>query len=112
MSKKTYQIQELKDTYKRCGCSLSKNPQYVLVGELYTKEYGLMMGILAAANNEFHARVIKKEIQKYRGKCNIEITEYHPTKKATFRIDIYKAILRKTKENLLKEKNLCQLKRI
>lgn len=81
-------IPELREVIMRYGCRLSENPPFVLVGQYNSKEIGPIMGILAAANNEFHAFLLRREFRK-NGNCDIEKTEYH-SGKATFSIEMYK----------------------
>jgi len=81
-------IPEIRPFIERYGCRLSDNPPFVLLGQYNSKEIGLVMGVLAAANNEFHAHILRRELRKA-GTVDIERTEYHPDS-ATFSISQYK----------------------
>lgn len=85
-------IPEVKEFITKYGCTLSDKPPFVLVGQYNSKEIGLVMGILAAANNEFYAHILRKELRK-NGTCDIEYSEFHPDK-TTFSIEKHKAKLR------------------
>lgn len=96
-------IPELRETIMRYGCRLSEKPQFVIVGQYNSREIGPIMGILAAANNEFHAHILRREFRK-NGNCDIEITEYYPDpSKQTFSIEIYKEKFRENMERKQKE---------
>lgn len=82
-----YFIPELQEVIVRYGCRLSDKPGYVLLGQFNSAKLGPTMGILAAANNEFHAHILRREIRKG-GYCDIEKTEYHPGR-STFSIAGY-----------------------
>jgi hypothetical protein len=84
-------IPDLEDILQKYGTTLKNNPQFVLVGE-YRGVNGKYGGILAAANNEFHAYILKREINKS-GNCRIERSEYHPDG-ATFSIELYRRRIR------------------
>jgi len=96
-------IPELKNLLSKYGVALSASPAYVLVGQYNSKEIGTVMGILAAANNEFHAHLLRREIRKS-GLCDIEQSEYHPSGNTTFSIEIYKRKMREKFEKLQKQK--------
>lgn len=85
---------ELKELASKYGCKLDNKPQYVLVGNYYSPSLGdTVYGVIAAANNELHAHILKREIHK-RGKVEIHRTEYHPSG-AKFKLSTY---LKKIKE--------------
>ncbi|MFA5758914.1 MAG: hypothetical protein WC942_06120 [Clostridia bacterium] len=68
-------IPELKPWLKKYGAKFSHSPQYVLIGS-YNTSSNTVMGILGAANNEFYAYILRREILK-NGYCEIKRTEYH-----------------------------------
>lgn len=81
-------IPELREFVEKYGADLKDNPPYVLLGKYKSKDIGLVMGVLAAATNEFHAHILRREIRKG-GHCEIKTTEYFPGK-STFSIKLYK----------------------
>jgi hypothetical protein len=85
-------IPEVRSFITKYGCRLRDNPPYVLLGQYNSKAIGPVMGILAAADNEFHAYLLRREFRK-NGHCNIERTEYH-SGKPTFSIETYKRKMR------------------
>ena len=89
-------IPELRSFIAKYGCRLSDNPAFVILGQYNSKEIGPVMGVLAAANNEFHAHILRREVRKH-GRCDIEHTEYYPGK-ATFSIETYKTKMREKME--------------
>jgi len=95
-----YFIPELRETIVQYGCKLSERPPYVLLGQYNSKSKGPTMGILAAANNEFHAYLLRKEIRKS-GYCDIQRTEYFPNPKmSTFSIQEYMKQMRSRMEEV------------
>lgn len=98
-------IPELREYVQRYGRRLNENPAFILVGSYKSLKIGAVAGILAAASNEFHAYILKREIDKA-GKCTIEKTEYHPTE-TTLSIKIYREQHnKKMKELKNKKENL------
>ena len=94
-------IPEMKETIARYGCRLRDKPLFVLVGQYDSLVSGPIVGILAAASNEFHAHLLRKEFRK-RGTCDIERSEFHPDG-ATFSIEIYRQKVREKIERYRKE---------
>lgn len=94
-------IPEVRKFILQYGCRLSDNPPYVLLGQYNSKAIGPVMGILAAADNEFHAHILRREFRK-NGHCDIERTEYH-SGDATFSIETYKRKMREKMEQRKKE---------
>jgi len=92
-------IPEVRNFITKYGCRLKDNPPYVLLGQYNSKAIGPVMGILAAADNEFHAYLLRREFRK-NGHCTIERTEYHPGE-PTFSIETYK---RKMREKMKRDK--------
>jgi hypothetical protein len=93
-------IPELRETIVRYGTKLSKKPPYILLGQYNSKEVGPTMGILAAADNEFHAHFLCKEIRK-NGYCDIQRTEYFPDEsKRQFSIKKYMIQMRERMEKV------------
>ena len=80
-------IPELTGVIDKYGCKFSDKPGYVLVGQFNSKTRGPLMGILCVADNEFHAHLLRREINKC-GDCDVERTEYHSA--PTFSIREYK----------------------
>jgi hypothetical protein len=79
-------IPELSEIIGKYGCRLIDRPPYVLVGQ-YNSASGPITGIVAAAMNEFHAHILRREINK-NGVVVIENSEHHLS--PTFSIAIYK----------------------
>lgn len=85
-------IPETREAVQKYGCRLRDNPPFVLVGQYNSAELGHpMMGILAAAENEFHAHLLRREFRKA-GFCDIKKTEHHPD--GDFSIEAYKEEVR------------------
>lgn len=81
-------IPELRVFVEKYGADLKDNPPYILLGKYQSKGIGLVMGVLAAATNEFHAHILRREIRKG-GHCEIKTTEFF-SGKSTFSIAMYK----------------------
>lgn len=81
-------IPELREFVEKYGANLKDNPPYVLLGKYQSKGIGLVMGVLAATTNEFHAHILRREIRK-NGHCEIKTTEFFPGK-STFSIALYR----------------------
>lgn len=89
-------IPELKEVITKYGCGLSRGePLYVVVGQYFSKASGPIGGILAAAQNEIHARIILREVNK-NGKAEVHRTEHHPN--PTFSIAEFKKQFREKME--------------
>lgn len=80
-------IPELKEIITKYGCGLGDSPPYVVVGTYNSNESGSIMGILAACQNQFHAYLIRREVNKH-GSSDVHRTEFHPN--PTFIISEYK----------------------
>jgi hypothetical protein len=74
--KKLCSIPELKEVLFKYGMPLKQQPPYVVVGEFKSKS-GPIYGVIGAANNQFHAYIIRREIEK-NGKAKVFRSEYHP----------------------------------
>jgi len=98
-------IPELKETITKFGCKLNDSPPYVIVGQYKSQSRGTVMGILAASQNQFHAHIIRREVNK-NGKAEVYQTEYHSS--PTFSIETYKQGIREKME----EKELANKKSI
>ncbi len=91
-------IPELESVIRRYGTRLSAHPPYVLIGTYRSQVAGHVMGILAAASNEFHAHLLRRELNR-NGHVSIECTEHHPTHH-TFSIAAYRQKFRdRTRRN-------------
>lgn len=100
-----YFIPELRETIVQYGCKLSEKPPYVLLGQYNSKAKGPTLGILCAANNEFHAHLLRREICKS-GYCEIQKTEYFPEpKESTFSIQDYMKQMRTRMEKVSAKEN-------
>ena len=88
-------IPELRATINRFGCGLADSPAYIVLGQYSSETAGPIGGILAAADNEFYAYAICREVNK-NGQATVERTEYHP--RPTFSITIYKKKLQEIVE--------------
>jgi len=89
-------IPELKEVITKYGCGLGRGgPPYVVVGQYFSKASGPIGGILAAAQNEFHAHVIMREVNK-NGSAVVHRTEHHPN--PTFSIAEFKTRIREKME--------------
>jgi len=84
-------IPELKDVIQKYGCGLGISPPYIVHGQYNSPTAGPIMGILAAAENQFHAYIIWREVMK-NGKATVYRTEFHPNQ--NFSIAIYKEKVR------------------
>jgi hypothetical protein len=84
-------VPELKDVISKYGCGLGTDPPYIVVGEFRSKTKGPFGGILAAAQNQFYAYLIWREVQK-NGDASVKRSEFHP--KTNFSIAGYKQQLR------------------
>jgi hypothetical protein len=93
-------IMDIKTCLLQYGCQPNTHPHYTIIGR-YRNKTSLQMGILACANNEFYAHILKREINKF-GECSIERTEYHPDG-ATFSLKLYAQELKALKNNAAKE---------
>ena len=93
----TNSIPELVELIDKFGITLGEQPHFVIVGKYKSKAIGSVMGIIAAANNEFHAHLLKREISK-NGVVTIERSEYHPDG-CTFSIQAYYKKIREMKSN-------------
>jgi len=82
---------EIKPWVEKYGCSLNDEPPFVLLGHYNSKALGPVMGILAAANNEFHAHIIRRELNN-NGNVEVMRTEFH--KNPNFSIKEYRAKIR------------------
>lgn len=82
-------IPELDSVIRRYGVRLNENPAYVVAGVYRSPSLGPVMGVLAAANNEFHAYLIRREINE-RGRASVERTEYCPSGVPTFSLAAYR----------------------
>jgi len=66
------------------GCKTSDKPKFALLGKCYFKKRRpdntmktvVQSGIIVCANNEFHAQLLKRELNKY-GSVEIKFTEHH-----------------------------------
>jgi len=66
------------------GCKTSEKPKFALLGKCYFKKRRpdntmktvVQSGIITTANNEFHAHLLKRELNKY-GSVDIKFTEHH-----------------------------------
>ena len=88
-------IPELRDVISKYGCGLGVSPPYIVHGQYNSPTKGPIVGILAAANNQFHAYLIWREVIK-NGKAKVYRTEFHP--KTTFNIERYKQTVREKME--------------
>jgi len=88
-------ILELKSVIQKYGCGLGDSPPYIVHGQYNSPTSGPMIGILAAAKNQFHAYLIRREVQK-NGKSTVYRTEFHPDQ--NFSISIYKEKVREKME--------------
>lgn len=86
-------IPELTECILKYGCAISDNPPYVIVGQYKSEQVGLVAGIIAAAKNEFHAHILRREARK-NGMCEIEETEFHPSGNGTFSVSEHKQRIR------------------
>lgn len=85
-------IPELKEAITKYGCGLGRGgPQYVVVGQYFSKASGPIGGILAAAQNEIHAHLILREVNK-NGSAVVHRTEHHSN--PTFSIAEFKKQLK------------------
>ncbi|MCK9567596.1 hypothetical protein M0R72_01440 [Candidatus Pacearchaeota archaeon] len=85
-------IPELKEVITQYGCGLGRGgPPYVVVGQYFSKASGPIGGILAAAQNEIHARIILREVNK-NGSAVVHRTEHHSN--PTFSIAEFKKQLK------------------
>lgn len=82
---------EIKPWVEKYGCQLSENPPFILLGHYTSKALGPVMGILAATNNEFHAHILRRELNK-NGTVEIMRSEFHPD--PNFSIEEYRAKIR------------------
>lgn len=85
-------IPEVRDLIMKFACRLSDKPKFVLLGQYNSQELGPIMGLLAAADNQFNAYLLRREFRK-NGICDIEHTEYHPDG-GSFSIEKYKSQMR------------------
>jgi hypothetical protein len=92
-------IPELKDVISKYGCGLG-SPPYIIFGQYNSPTTGPMAGILAAATNQIHAYIIRREINK-NGTSTVYRTEFHPN--TNFSIAKYKDGLRQKIEAQKKE---------
>lgn len=88
-------VPELKEVISKYGCGLGTDPPYVVVGEFKSKTKGPYGGILAAAQNQFYAYLIWREVNK-NGNALVKRSEFHP--KTNFSIAGYKQQLREKME--------------
>ena len=88
-------ILELKDVIQKYGCGLGISPPYIVHGQYNSPTSGPVMGILAAASNQFHAYLIWREVMK-NGRATVYRTEFHPNQ--NFSIETYKAKVRENME--------------
>lgn len=86
-------IPEVRDFIIKFACRLSDKPQFVLIGQYNSKEIGPIMGLLAAADNQFSAYLLRREFRK-NGICDIARTEHHPDGNGTFSVEKYKTQMR------------------
>lgn len=70
-------IPELNDIIEKYGVLFKEKPIYVVFGDYQSKLRGRVHGIIAATANEFHAFIIKREVNKS-GKAIIARSEFHP----------------------------------
>lgn len=80
------EVPELAEAIEKYGVFEGPLPPYVLIGtvEFPNSKYG-RTGVMAFANNEFHANLLKKIFNKY-GHVGIEKTKSHPDGE-TFSLD-------------------------
>jgi hypothetical protein len=88
-------IPELKTVITKYGCGLGKSvtadgPPYVVVGQFYS-DSGPIGGILAAAQDEFSAHAILREVNK-KGTAKVYRSEFHSA--PNFSIASYKDQIR------------------
>ena len=88
-------VPELRDVISKYGCGVGTDPPYVVVGEFRSKTKGPFGGILAAAQNEFYAYLIWREVNK-NGNALVKRSEFHPN--TEFSIERYKQQLREKME--------------
>jgi hypothetical protein len=83
-------VPEIREDLTKYSVSLDDNPPYVLIGVLNSPSIGKVIGILAFADNEFHAYLLRQKLNTI-GLCNIELTEHHPApgKKKVFYLSKY-----------------------
>lgn len=79
---------EIKSLVAKYGCPFKAEPEFVLFGRYNSKAIGPVMGILAAAKNEFHAHILRRELNK-NGNAEVMRTEFHTD--PNFSIQEYKA---------------------
>jgi len=70
--------EELRELLRKYGCSLRKEPTYIILGTFIPEKGRRFMGILAGVDNEFHTHLIAREVRKTGGNCEIHRTEHHP----------------------------------
>lgn len=99
-------IPELKPIIDRYGCGLKACPPYVIFGEFNSPSSGRFGGILAAAECQFHAYLLLREIRKS-GNAKVLRTEYHP--QPNFDIANYRATLKAQWEKQQAEKAAAAL---
>ena len=80
-------IPELSRYIRRYGARLKEQPPYVVTGLYLSPSIGPIMGVLAAAHNEFFAYLLRREINK-RGNGKVQRTEYHADR-PTFSLELY-----------------------
>lgn len=90
-------IPEVRDTIEKYGCHLWAHPPYIIQGKYTSKSTGSYGGMLAAADNELHAHIIRTALERTDARGSacvfVERTEYHSSG-ATFSIDDYRKKLR------------------
>jgi hypothetical protein len=101
-SKKTNfgnKIPELRDMINKYGCSIA-TPQYVIIGQYHSSAMkGYVRGLIACADNEFYAHILRREIDKS-GYSSVEATEYNKDhSKHSFEIELYKSRMRDLQAN-------------
>lgn len=82
---------EIKPWVEKYGCSLNDEPQFILLGHYTSTVLGPVMGILAAAQNEFHAHILRREFNR-NGKVEVMRSEFHSD--PNFSIVEYRAKIR------------------
>ncbi len=83
-------VPEMKIWVEKYGCSLDK-PPFIILGQYNSKTIGPVMGIMAGANNEFHAHILCREFNR-NGRVEVMRTEFNSD--PNFSIQEYRAKMR------------------